>query len=281
MKIILGKTAGFCAGVKNAVDKATMETNKYTNIYCLGELVHNKQVTEDLAKKGAIFIENIDDAKENVIIRAHGIPKETYQKAKELNLKVIDLTCPKVLQIHKIVEEYSKKGYFIFITGTIEHPEIVGTISFCNNQYAVIQDENDVVKAIEEFKKSELSKAILISQTTYSMEKFNRIEEKLKEQLEVEVRNTICMATKERQEETVRIAQQVDMMIIIGGKQSSNTNKLYDIAKKYCSQVLFIETADELRVEQIKNIDKLGIMAGASTPAESIKKIVEKIQKKC
>ena len=247
----------------------------------MGELVHNKQVTEDLAKKGAIFIENIDDAKENVIIRAHGIPKETYQKAKELNLKVIDLTCPKVLQIHKIVEEYSKKVYFIFITGTIEHPEIVGTISFCNNQYAVIQDENDVVKAIEEFKKSELSKAILISQTTYSMEKFNRIEEKLKEQLEVEVRNTICMATKERQEETVRIAQQVDMMIIIGGKQSSNTNKLYDIAKKYCSQVLFIETADELRVEQIKNIDKLGIMAGASTPAESIKKIVEKIQKKC
>lgn len=281
MKIILGKTAGFCAGVKNAVDKATLETNKHTNIYCLGELVHNKQVTEDLAKKGAIFIENIDDAKENVIIRAHGIPKETYQKAKELNLKVIDLTCPKVLQIHKIVEEYSKKGYFIFITGTIEHPEIVGTISFCNNQYAVIQDENDVVKAIEGFKQSELSQAILISQTTYSMEKFNRIEEKLKEQLEVEVRNTICMATKERQEETVKIAQQVDMMIIIGGKQSSNTNKLYDIAKKYCSQVLFIETADELRVEQIKNIDKLGIMAGASTPAESIKKIVEKIQKKC
>jgi len=282
MQIIIGKTAGFCFGVKNAVSKTVEELDKTGSIYCLGELVHNNQVTEELTAKGVKFIENIDEAKDKVIIRSHGVQKQIYEKANKLNLQLVDLTCPKVLQIHKIAEEYVKQGYFIFIIGKEKHPEMIGTVSFCGDNYYVVESEGKVSQAIERFKETNIEKALIISQTTFSLEKFNNIVEKIKSDIEpnrLEIKNTICTATKQRQEETAEIAKNVDCMIIVGGKHSSNSNKLYELSKIYCKNVLFVETEAELDVSAIKKYNKIGIMAGASTPQISIQKIVEKLEK--
>ena len=131
MEIIIGKTAGFCFGVANAVNKTKEQLKDKKNIFCLGELVHNKQVTEELEKEGLFFINNICDARKDIIIRAHGEKKETYFEAKKAGLNIIDLTCPKVTKIHKIAEEYANKGYYIFLIGNKKHPETVATISYC------------------------------------------------------------------------------------------------------------------------------------------------------
>ena len=191
---------------------------------------------------------------------------------------MIDLTCPKVIHIHNIVEEYSKNNYFIFLVGKAEHPETIGTASFCENGYYIIEKIEDAKKAVEEFKQVNNKKALIISQTTFNVEKFKAIVEKIQILVpeNIEIKNTICNATKERQEETEKIAKQVDQMIIIGGKHSSNSNKLYEIAKKYCKNVLFIETEQE--IDKIETKNKIGIMAGASTPEKSIQKVVEKIR---
>lgn len=284
MEIIIGKTAGFCFGVQNAVSKTVEQLNKANSIYCLGELVHNKQVTNELIEKGVKFIDNIEEAKNKVIIRAHGIPKEIYQIAKELKLEVIDLTCPKVLHTHKLAEEYANKGYFIILTGKINHPETIGTMSFCGDNYFVIEEEKELEQAIEKFRNSSSDKLLLISQTTYSMENFRRISKNLQEKIasdKLEIKNTICSATQQRQEETEEISKQVDLMIIVGGKHSSNTTKLYETADKHCKNVLFIETAEEVDIKQLVGIKKIGIMAGASTHKKSIEQVVEKIQKIC
>ena len=281
MEIVVGKTAGFCFGVKNAVTKAVEELEKTGKTYCLGELVHNKQVTDELISKGMNFINNIDEAKGKVIIRSHGVEKMVYKKAEENNIKVLDLTCPKVLHIHNIAEEYAEKDYFILLIGKAEHPEMIGTISFCGDNCFVIEDEEHIKEAVQQFKKSGKENVLVIAQTTFSLEKFNVIVEKLKELISpdiLDVKNTICNATKERQEETEHIAKQVEAMIIVGGKHSSNSNKLYELSKKYCDKTYFMETEDELNINDFKEIKKLGIMAGASTPQKSIQKIVEKLQ---
>jgi len=282
MEIIIGKTAGFCFGVKNAVTKAKDELEKSEKAYCLGELVHNNQVTEELIANGMTFVNSIDEAKNKVIIRAHGVPQNVYSKAKELGIELVDLTCPKVIHIHKIAEEYAKKGYYIFLIGKKEHPEIVGTISFCGDFSFIIEKEEDIEKAIEDFYNQNKEKALIIAQTTYSLEKFNEIAEKIKKQIkvkEVEIKNTICNATKQRQEEVIELSKRVKTMVIIGSKASSNSNKLYEIAKKHCKRVIFIEKEEELNMNDIKGLESVGIMAGASTPQKSIDEVVEKIKK--
>lgn len=288
MEIIIGKTAGFCFGVKNAVTKAEEALEQNEEIYCLGELVHNKQVTEKLTQKGMHFIDNITEAKGKTVIRSHGVEKKTYKQAENIKIDLIDLTCPKVLHIHNIAEEYAKKGFYIILTGDENHPEMLGTASFCGDHYYILEDEENIEKAIDEFKKSKLNNVLLISQTTYSLEKFEKIAEKLQKEIPcIEIINTICNATKMRQEETEQMAKDVDIMIIVGGKHSSNSNKLYELAKKHCNNVLFVETADELNIKREfiggKNHEnkpsvRIGIMAGASTPEESIVKVVEKLK---
>lgn len=283
MEMIIGKTAGFCYGVKNAVNKTKEEVQKQKTTYCLGELVHNKQVTKKLEEKGLIIINNIEDARENVIIRSHGVPEEIYTKAKDLNLKVVDLTCPNVLKIHNIVKEYSTKGYYIFIIGQKEHAETIGTVSYCKDNSTILEKEEDVITAVNNFKKSNLEKILVVSQTTFSLEKFNKIVKNIKNSMnaKIEIKNTICNATSVRQKETQELAKQVDLMIIIGGRHSSNTNKLYEIAKKECSNCILIETAAEINKDYVKNVSKIGIMAGASTPNESIENTVEKLNEIC
>lgn len=284
MKIIIGQTAGFCFGVKNAVTKAVEQIEQNKEMYCLGELVHNTQVTDTLTKKGMKFIDNIEEAKAKAIIRSHGVTKEVYEKAKQLGIELVDLTCPKVLHIHKLAEEYSNKGYYIFIIGKKEHPEMIGTVSFCGDDYSVIEDELSINQAIEKFKESNKNKLLIISQTTFSLEKFEKIVDIIKEKIDInkiEVKNTICTATKQRQEETEKIAQQVETMIIIGGKHSSNSTKLYELAKKYCKNVLFVETEKDIDINKLGHPNTIGIMAGASTPKQSIEKVVEKLSRIC
>ncbi len=283
MELIVGKTAGFCYGVKRAVDGAKEELKKDETIYGLGEIVHNLEVIKELENLGMQFIENIEEAKGETIIRAHGIQKEIYEKAKEKQIELVDYTCPKVLKIHQIAEEYANKGYYIFLLGNKKHPEIIGTLSYCGENKFVIEKEDYTIKALEALEKSEIKKLLVISQTTYSLEKFYIIEEIIKNEIqrdiELVIKNTICQATEIRQKETEEMAKKVDSMIVIGGKSSSNTKKLYEIAKQYCKTVLLIENETELVFGKIQSTDRVGIMAGASTPKESIKKVVEKLEK--
>lgn len=278
MNIIIGKTSGFCYGVKRAVEGAHKEIeNAKGQIYCLGEIVHNKQVVQELEISGVKFIENIKDANGTTIIRSHGVPKEIYKEAKQNDIEIKDYTCPNVLKLHKITEEFTKKGYYIFLCGIKTHPENIGTISYCNNNSYIIEKKEETYLALDKLEKSGIKKLLLISQTTYSIEEFYNIKEiienKLPKNIELIVKNTICKSTELRQKETEEISKKVDSMIIIGGKNSSNTKKLYEISLKNCKNTVCIETKDELKKELYKNSNNIGIMAGASTPQKSIDEI--------
>ena len=282
MEIIIGKTAGFCYGVRNAVTKTEEKLKEYKEISSLGELVHNGEVIKKLEGLGLKTIENIEEAKNKVIIRAHGIPKETYEEAKKMGLEVFDFTCPSVLKTHKIAEEYAKKGYYIFFIGSKNHPETIGTISFCGYNCYIVESLEDIEEGIKRLNKSKIKKIFILAQTTFNLEKFNEfvmiVKSKIEKNVTIEVINTICNATKIRQEETHDLSRKVKCMIIIGGKNSSNTKKLYDIAKEICINTFIVESKDELDLNAVGKFEKIGIMAGASTPDESINDIVKLIE---
>lgn len=283
MDIIIGKTSGFCYGVKRAVENTEKELKKNNKqIYCLGELVHNKDVTNELEQKGLSFIDDIEEARGTTIIRAHGIKKEIYEKAQRNNIDLIDLTCPMVSKIHMIAEEYGNKGYYIFLVGKANHPEVIGTYSFCGENVSVVESQKDIKKALEELKKSNLKNLLIIAQTTYNLKEFEKIIDLIKnnidEDIRLEIRNTICLATEQRQKETEKLSKTVELMIIVGGKNSSNTNKLYEISINNCKNVIFVENEKDIDIKEILGFQKIGIIAGASTPQKSIEKIVEKIK---
>ncbi len=294
MQVIIGKNAGFCYGVKRAVETTIneLENNKQEQIYCLGELVHNKQVIQKVESLGAKTIENIQDIPKGknikVVIRAHGVPPKTYKELKNNEYQVLDLTCPNVLAIHNVAKQASDEGRYVFLIGNKNHPEVIG-ISGCCKEVSVIEKEEDIEEAIKAYENSNMDKLQILSQTTFSLEKFKKyvkiIEEKLQDKKEkIEIKNTICNATQVRQEETENLAKQVQYMIIVGGKNSSNTKKLYEIAQKECPDTVCVETEKELNIDGIKHKKetfenenqefKIGIMAGASTPNESILSIL-------
>lgn len=278
MEIVVGKLAGFCFGVNNAITKVTELIKNEKDLYCLGELVHNRQVVESLEEQGITTVENIDEVPEGakLIIRAHGIPPIIYQKAKENKNEIFDYTCPKVLKTHDDVLEH-KKEYYIFICGVKNHPEVVATQGFSGQNSYVIETEEDLIQAILKFKQSKMNKIYMISQTTFSLKKFNNFVEKISEELKeypIEINNSICASTRTRQEEAEQISKKVDYMIIIGGKNSSNTKKLYEIAKENTTSI-HIQTKEQLDLEEIKKYKKIGITAGASTPKENVQEIVD------
>ena len=218
-----------------------------------------------------------------LIIRAHGIEKKIYEKAAKRNIELLDYSCPNVLAIHKIVEEYVNKGYYLLLLGEKKHPETIGTISFAKDKNIVLEKEEEIKEVAEKLKNLSVNKILIIAQTTFSPEKFNEYVHIIKEELEkdnkdiiIEVKNTVCNATKLRQEETEEISSYVDYMIIIGGKKSANSIKLYEIAKENCSNTVFIETYKEIedKIDEICKFDKIGIMAGASTPKKSIDDVI-------
>lgn len=286
MEVIIGKNYGFCFGVKRAVDGAFKQLENEKKLYCLGELVHNKQVMNKLQENGAILIDDLEQVKNKnlkVIIRAHGIPKKVYETAKDMGIELIDFTCPSVLKVQNIAEEYSNRGFFIILTCSKKnHPEVLGIESHCGDKYVLIENIHEVDSALKKFKEINNNKLLLISQTTYSMKKFKDVELMIKESLdrslEFVVSNTICLATQIRQDETKKLASEVDKMIIIGGKNSSNTQKLFEIALKNCNNSICVETKEEIENEDFSHCNKIGIMAGASTPQWSIDEIKETIR---
>lgn len=271
MNIIIGKNSGFCAGVRYTITKAEEELDKCDDsIDCLGEIIHNKQIIENLEKKGLRIIQSIDEANKKVLIRAHGISKEVYNLAKLKNIELIDLTCPKVLKIHDQVQAFSNDNYFIFLFGIKDHPETIGTFSFCGNNSCIIETKADIENAINSFKSSGLNNLLIISQTTFSLSLFDEMVDIIKNSLNfncnIHIEKSICNATNLRQLETKDISSKVDLMIIIGGKNSSNTKKLYEVASNTCNNVLSIQTKQDLDLNFVKNFENIGIVAGASTP---------------
>ena len=289
MKIIIGKKAGFCGGIKIAVEKAkqTIEKSNGEITYCLGDLVHNPVIMKNLYQKGLRVINNLSEIEKpqgkTAIIRAHGVVKQVYKQAEELGINLVDLTCSNVLVIHKLAEEYAQNGYYILLIGETKHAETIGTASFCGKNSQVIEDEEQLKEAINYINSKKIEKIFIVAQTTFNLEKFNKFVNTIQNEVDAEiiVKNTICDATRIRQQETIEMSKNVDYMIIIGGRKSSNTNKLYDISCSNCKNVIMIEDAKELTKEQIEQIvkfDIVGIMAGASTPQESIEEVKEKLE---
>lgn len=276
MEVIVGKMAGFCPGVRNAVDKTKEKLEaENSQVFCLGELVHNKQVVEELENLDMKTVEDIAEVPdgEKVIFRAHGITKEIYEECKNRNIEYTDLTCIKVLDIHKKIENVDPKNLIVLI-GDKNHPETIGSKSFGEDRIIVMQTLEDIPEIEENFKN--FKNIEVFCQTTFSVEKFNEFIDELKKvDTNLIVNNTICHATRIRQEETETLSKEVDYMIIVGGKNSSNTKKLADISRKNCNKVIHVETADELNINDFKELSKVGIMAGASTPQKSIEDVVK------
>ena len=279
MEIIVGKYSGFCNGVKYTVDKANeiLENNK--SIYSLGDIVHNEIVINSLKEKGLIVKDNIESIPNNskVIIRAHGEKLDTYKKAKEKNLEVLDLTCGKVKSIHnKILSK--KDEFFIIIIGKNNHPETIAHKTYSDNSF-IVENKSDVINAYNSFLNSNLEKVYIVAQTTFNQDLFDEIVNEIEYIFPVEilVDKTICNATNLRQEEVKEIASKVDKMIIIGGKNSSNTKELENIAKLYCRDVYLIQSLKDLNEDNFNNDDIIGISAGASTPKEVIISVVNSL----
>ena len=275
MKVELAKSAGFCFGVEKAVNTVYEEAKKENEIvYTLGPIIHNEEVVKDMKKRGVEAVKMEDLAslpKGTVIIRSHGVSREVYNFVKNSGHRVVDATCPFVKKIHAIVSVQSGKGKTVVIIGNPDHPEVMGIKGWGDeNTYAV---EN-----IEQFINLDLKKdeeIIIVAQTTFNHKKFQEIIDKIS-LLGYDVRcfNTICNATQERQAEAKNIASNVDAMIVIGDKKSSNTGKLVEICQEECKNTVFIQTLEDLNYDALLSVDSVGITAGASTP----KHIIEEVQ---
>ena len=278
MEVRLAKTAGFCFGVKRAVDTVYKEAEKNNEtIYTFGPIIHNEQVVEDLEKNGVFVVNSVEELKAlqpgtTVIVRSHGVGKEIYDLMEACGLQIVDATCPFVKKIHRIVERQSKAGKRIVIIGNDKHPEVEGIKGWVSGMATVIETF-DEAKAFEAQKDEQLC---IVSQTTFNYNKFQDLVEIICEKgYDVESINTICNATEERQTEAKLIAGTVDGMIVIGGSHSSNTQKLFEICKKECENTHYIQTLEDLEEESLKSCECIGITAGASTPNN----IIEEVQK--
>lgn len=281
MNIRLAKSAGFCFGVKRAVEivEKQIEQNQKRKIYTYGPIIHNEIVVSEFEQNGVSVIEENSDLSQLepgvVIIRSHGVSKKVMDELKNFGFEIVDATCPFVLKIHKLVQEFDEAGYEIVIVGNATHPEVEGIIGW------IPSGHYHCISSIEDFENLNISldkKIGIVSQTTFNYDKFQELVEKIEQKgYDICAKNTICSATEERQKEAVEISKEVDAMIVIGGKSSSNSRKLYEICKSNCNNTYFIQTDDDLDLSVLQSIDDVGITAGASTP----KKIIEEVQKKC
>ena len=273
MEIRLAKSAGFCFGVKRAVEQVYTQADSGKKIYTYGPIIHNEEVVKDLENKGVQVIDeqNLEQVNDGtVIIRSHGVEKAVCDRILEQGLECVDATCPFVKRIHKVVEKESAAGKQIVIIGSAVHPEVIGIKGWSSTPVAVIETEEEA----EDFVPENDREICVVSQTTFNYIKFHKIVEKLtKKGYNVSVVNTICNATEERQTEAREIAREADVMIVIGGKQSSNTRKLYEICAKECEHTYFIQTLADLKVDLPKSVGLVGITAGASTPNNIIEEV--------
>lgn len=275
--LIVAKSAGFCFGVERAVDTVYSEIERGDKIYTFGPIIHNAEVVSDLEKRGVVVISDLEEASHldggTIIIRSHGVSKETSDVLYNSNLKVVDTTCPFVKKIHNIVEQDSALGKRIVVIGSRNHPEVMGIIGWCtpDNPATVIETKDEADDFSEDYDRE----ITVVSQTTFTLAKFKELVEILRKKgYNINVVNTICNATAQRQEEAQKIASEVDMMIVIGDSKSSNTQKLYEICSRECSNTLYVQTKDDLKTHTSRSLQRVGITAGASTP----KNIIEEVQ---
>ena len=274
MEVILSKSAGFCFGVKRAVETVYEQTGTENRIYTYGPIIHNEEVVKDLESKGVTVLEGEEDLRKldkgTVVIRSHGVPREICEMIEKKGLTCVDATCPFVKRIHRIVEKESGEGRRIIIIGNPGHPEVEGIMGWSHTPAAVIESAEEA----EKFTCLPGEKLCLVSQTTFNYNKFKELVEIFqKKGYNITIVNTICNATEERQTEAREIADKVDAMIVIGGKHSSNTRKLYEICRERCKSTYLIQTLDDLHLELPETAALVGITAGASTPNNIIEEV--------
>ena len=289
MKVKVAETAGFCFGVKRAVNKVyELIDTEQKPIFTLGPIIHNEGVVADLEARGVHVIaeadlDSPDDTLQNgtVVIRSHGVGKAIYDKLKEKNISYVDVTCPFVLKIHRIVEKESLAGNHIIIIGDKDHPEVQGICGWCQGPYTVIRNKEEA----EAFVPQKGKKISIVSQTTFNYNKFKDLVEILcKKRYDnnvlniLNILNTICNATEERQREAKNIAGEVDTMLVVGGRHSSNTQKLFEICKKECGNTYYIQTPVDLDSDMFQCSSYVGITAGASTPNKIIEEVQEHVR---
>lgn len=273
-KIVVAQTAGFCMGVKRAVDMVLgLVENADTTVYTYGPLIHNPQVTELLAKKGVVVVGNNKELKSGiVVIRTHGIKPEIRKEIEQAGAKIYDATCPFVIKVQRIIEEYSKKDYTILIVGDKGHAEVDSYIGYARSKGIVISSADEVSKL--DIK----GKVCIVGQTTQDKRRFNDIINKLKSRgVELQVFDTICSATSKRQEEALHISKEVDAVVVIGGRNSANTLRLAELCRSTGTPTYFVEQAGELKIKELEKYKTIGITAGASTSKETIREVVDKI----
>lgn len=272
MEIKIAKNSGFCFGVKQAIETTEnqIKSNNGEKIYTCGQLIHNSFVTDSLRMRGVGIINSPDEGAKGdiVIIRSHGEPEDFYYRADKIGLKLVDATCPFVTKIHQLVSSAYKDGRNILIIGDSNHPEVTGINGWCDNSATIINspDEAEAYNSENPF---------IVCQTTIEKELLDNILERLSEKkITFTVNNTICNATKVRQESCAELAKESDAMVIIGGRNSSNTQKLFEISRKICKKTYFIENIDDLPLKELRKCNRIGVAAGASTPECVIKEVI-------
>ena len=275
-EIKVAKSAGFCFGVDRAVKLVYGELEKGNkSVATLGPIIHNADVVNDLTDKGVRIADSVDDLKEGekAVIRSHGVGKKIYEGLDQKGNTYIDATCPFVARIHKIVREKTEEGYFILIAGDKDHPEVQGIVGHCDENYYVFKDEDQLKSFFSKNYKNLEKKLAIVAQTTYNIIIWGECLKVIpKDDENILVFDTICNATSQRQSDAALLSKEVDVMIVVGGKNSSNTIKLYNVCSENCPSY-HIENADELYSLNLKNAEKIGITAGASTPAYIIKEV--------
>ena len=281
MNVTVAKSAGFCFGVKRAVNMVYEQIkNENLPIYTYGPIIHNDEVVKDMEEKGVRVIKSLDEfdtiPKGIVIIRSHGISRYEHERLQNAGFKIMDATCPFVLKIHRLVEMHSSEGSHIIIIGNPDHPEVEGIRGW------VIGDSVTIINSAEDARNFSLKsdkKVCIVSQTTFNYNKFQELVEIImKKGYDICVLNTICNATEERQTEAREISKKSEAMIVIGDKNSSNTQKLFEICKKECENTYYIQTSKGMDYNKLKSINNVGITAGASTPNNIIEEVSKNVR---
>ena len=274
MKITLAKTAGFCFGVDRAVQTVYDLLEKGERVCTLGPIIHNDQMVKELESKGIRTVSSYTEVLpgETLVIRSHGVPAAVFEETAAAGIKTVDATCPFVAKIHKIVAEKSAEGYITVIAGDASHQEVIGIVGHCTGEYYVVSGAEQFRELLEKKENFSGKKVILVAQTTFNAEIWKEIQKISKKVCtNAKIFDTICNATSMRQQETRKLAAENDVMIVIGGRHSSNTAKLFDVCKEECGRAYLIETAAELTGAMFDKCRSAGVVAGASTPAGIIK----------
>lgn len=280
MKITVAASAGFCFGVNRAVNIVLDLIAENKLVSTLGPIIHNKQMVLELESKGVTAVDSCEETENGrtLVIRSHGVTEDVYKYLSDSKTEFVDATCPFVAKIHRTVSQQSDLGRTILIAGDENHPEVQGIIGHCHGNSYTFRNEEELIKLSDKFPFLKNIDVSVVAQTTFDVEEWKKCLKTLKKvYTKSNFFDTICNATSQRQSDALKLAQCSDLMIVIGGRHSSNTNKLYEICKKCCNRTYLIETADELKDISFRDDDKIGITAGASTPASIIKEVLDRM----